>query len=378
MAFIDDNNSGIPSGRGKDPLDELDRELEQLKITLGEFDPRTAEAPKQAEEPQPRQDKITQPEPAEVEEHPSPAPPSHTDQPQKSPRIGVIIAALTVAVIGIAVGLAVYFLHLSPQKEPQPTEAPTVTIHDSELGTIEIQPPEDASVNTYDSANLTRGEDGYYTYTVNGKKTSEMGVDLSEYQGEIDFDAVKASGIDFVMLRIGGRFYGSEGRMYSDSAFQDYYQQAKDAGLKIGAYFFSQAASREDAVEEAQYTIELLDGLTLDYPVAIDWETIDDDDARTDSVTGEILTEIAAAFCDTVEAAGYRSVVYASTSLILQSYDFETMKDYTFWLADYRAFPEQEKMYYNFTMWQYTAEGSVPGIDGPVDLNLCLNADMID
>lgn len=373
MAFIDDNNSGIAAGAGKNPLEDLDRELEELKIRLGEIDEEPAEQPEkeaeQAPSPAPALSKPEKEDPAPVRREPS-----HTAEPQKSPRTGVILAALAIALIGIAAGLIVFFLNRAPQAEPEPTEAPTVTVNDSVLGTIALQPPEDASVNTYSTANLVPGDDGYYAYYIDGVKTSEMGVDLSEYQGEIDFEAVKAAGIDFVMLRIGGRYYGTEGRMYSDDAFADYYTQAKAVGLKVGVYFFSQAASEEDSIEEARYTLELLDGRALDYPVAIDWETIDDDDARTDDVTGEMLTRIAAAFCDTVEAAGYRSVVYASTSLILQSYDFETMKSYDFWLADYRQFPEQEKMYYHFTMWQYSTKGVVPGIDAEVDLNLCLNA----
>ena len=381
MAYIDDNHSGIPAGAGKDPLTQLDQELEQLRITLGELDtepPAAAqEDPPQSrgsEEPAPeRQSPPTahqQPEQKANQETPAPAAGSPAP---KAPRTGVIAAALALAVIGVAAGLILYFLNRTPLAPAQPTEAPTVTIHDSELGTVEITPPEDAPVNTYDASNLTLDANGYYAYTVDGRKVSEMGVDLSEYQGEIDFSAVKASGVDFVMLRIGGRTYGS-GSLYRDDLFDTYYEQAKAAGLKVGVYFFSQAASREEGIEEAQYTLELLGDRTLDYPVAIDWETIDDDEARTDTVTGEILTEIAAAFCDTVEAAGLRSVVYASTSLILQSYDFEIMKNYDFWLADYRAFPEQEKMYYHFTMWQYSAQGTVPGIDAAVDMNLCLDA----
>ena len=388
MAFIDDNNSGIPAGAGKDPLAELDRELEQLRITLGELEPAEKE-----EEPEPAakntidKEEIPKESPAEGQEAAQPAAPresavrapeAEADKPPvnepKKPRTALIIAALIFAITGIAAGAFIYALN-RPLGSDQPEEPTTVTVHDSELGTVPITPPEDASVNNYETENLVLEDNGYYSYYVNGKKVSEMGVDLSEYQGEIDFSAVRESGVDFVILRIGGRFYGDKGTMYKDEAFLDYYQQAKTAGLKVGAYFFSQAASTEDAVEEAQYTLDLLGGLALDYPIAFDWEIIDDDVARTDNVSGEELTRIAAAFCDTVEAAGYRSIVYASTSLILQSYDFETMKNYDFWLADYRELPDKEQMYYHFTMWQYSTGGTVPGIEGTVDMNLYLNAE---
>lgn len=384
MAFFDDNNSGIPAGRGRDPLEELDRELAELRISLGEAEPGQAEpasGPEPAPEPVPyaepvrasaQEDKPSAPSGSHAPAHAAGYRPTPPEAP-KSPKTGIVIAALIVALIGIAAGLAVYFINrpISGGADPEPE---TVAVHDSELGTIEIQPAQGASVNTYDTDNLVKDENGYYSYYVDGKKVSEMGIDLSEYQGEVDFAAVRESGIDFVMLRIGGRYYGDEGGMYSDSAFDAYYEQAKAAGLKVGAYFFSQAAGKEEAVEEAEYTLELLGGRPLDYPIAIDWETIDDDDARTDDVTGEELTALAAAFCDTVKAAGYDAAVYASTSLILQSYDFEIMKGYDFWLADYRELPEKDSMYYSFIMWQYSTDGTVPGIEGSVDMNLRLNA----
>ena len=402
MAYIDDNKNGIPAGAGKDPLASLDEELASLRITLGELDTdtsgqaageessattgeryapsvhtasvpaRTSAAPAGAPvipQAPARMNRMNTGEIPAVPLH-APAPPQPA---QKKSHAGIVIAALIIAVIGVAAGMVYYFLSKQEPKDPNLSVAgETITINDSVLGTVEIQTVDGVVLNTYDADNLVLEDNGYYSYYENGKKVSEMGVDLSEYQTDIDFAAMKASGIDFVMLRIGGRYYSDEGGLYKDDAFRDYYQQAKDAGLKVGAYFFSQAASVEDAQEEARYTLELLDGLQLDYPVAFDWETIEDDNARTDGVTGEELTAIAEAFCDTIGQSGYKTIVYASTSLMLQSYDFETMKDYAFWLADYREFPASDKMYYNFTMWQYTTEGIVDGVNVPVDLNLCL------
>ena len=376
MAFFDDNNE-LNSGAGNDPLEDLDRELDELKLTLGELDadglidgpqdePAQAE-PLAAEIPAEPEPAVTaRPQPAYTAYEPSPAP--------KKPKTLIIVLALTVAVVGIAAG-AVYWLLTRPIADivPEPTQAETVTVNDPLLGEVEIEPVEGASVNDYEADKLEMDENGLYSYYVDGRKVSETGVDLSEYQGDVDFEAVKSAGVDFVMLRVGGRYYSEDGGMYSDSAFADYYDQAKAAGLKVGAYFFSQAASVEDAREEAAYALELIGGRKLDYPVAFDWETIEDDQARTDSVTGEILTEIAKAFCDAISDGGYKPIVYASTSLMLQSYDFETMKDYDFWLADYREFPEKEKMYYRFEMWQYSTQGSIDGISGSADLNICFD-----
>jgi GH25 family lysozyme M1 (1,4-beta-N-acetylmuramidase) len=177
----------------------------------------------------------------------------------------------------------------------------------------------------------------------------------------------KAAGVEFVMLRIGGRFYGDKGTVYEDGAFDSYYQQAKAAGIKVGAYFFSQAVSAADAVEEAEFVVKKLGGKKLDYPIAFDWENIADDEARTDNVNGSELTTIAEAFCNKVIESGYKAIVYANSAQMFIMYDFETMKDYDFWLADYREFPT---MYYKFDMWQYATDGTVDGIEGSVDMNL--------
>lgn len=243
-----------------------------------------------------------------------------------------------------------------------------IQIQDPELGLIEIEAVAGAVKNNYDNDNFALDDDGFLTYYIDGETASCTGVDLSEYQGDVDLEKVKAAGVDYVMLRIGGRYYSKEGGLYDDDSFLTYYENAKKAGLKVGAYFFSQAASTDDATEEANFVIEKLDGLALDYPVAFDWETIADDSARTDVVTGEMLTDIAEAFCDTLSEQGYDGIIYSNTALMYYMYDLERMKEYEFWVADYAPYPT---MYYGFTMWQYTTEGIVDGIDGTVDLNVC-------
>ena len=244
-----------------------------------------------------------------------------------------------------------------------------ITINDPLLGTIEIKAVEGFKKNTYDNSNFITDARGMMTYYIDDQVASCMGVDLSEYQGNVDFEKVKEQGFEFVILRIGGRYYSQEGGLYMDSNFFDYYNSAKDAGLRVGGYFFSQATTAQEAVDEANYVLSQLKNTKLDYPIAFDWEIIEGDTARTDVVTGDELTQCAIAFCDTIKNAGYESIIYSNTSLMYYMYDLELLKDYDFWIADYENHPS---MYYHFTMWQYDIEGQVDGIEGNVDMNICL------
>lgn len=386
MAYIDDNND-LAAGKGKDPLKELDDELEQLLAELNQMDlpdepedkadekalTDTKEAPDKApvKASGPKREDKKEEDHFDVEaETDADEEPEETSKPRrkKKSKAPVIIGCIIIAAIvaGCAFLVWYFFNHRFSVGGGDKTE--TEQFYDPELGTVPVKKVEGASLNTYDTANLVKNANGYYEYYVDGELVSETGVDLSAFQNDVDFAAVKNSGVDYVILRIGGRSYSDDGELYTDDSFDTYYQQAKDAGLKVGAYFFSQAISTDEAVEEAKYVVEKLGGRSLDYPVAYDWEAIDEDDARTDRMGGKTITAMAEAFCDTIEDEGYHSLVYASTSLMLQSYDFETMKDYNFWLADYREFPN---MYYDFVMWQYDKEATVDGIEGNADLNIC-------
>ena len=180
---------------------------------------------------------------------------------------------------------------------------------------------------------------------------------------------VKNSGVDFAMLRCGGRGYGSNGVLYEDETFEKNAQEALDAGIDIGVYFFSQAITAKEAKEEAKYTLELIKDYDLKYPVAFDWEHYEFDDARTDNLDRETLTNIARTYCTEVENAGYTPVVYANRSLLYYEYDLAKLADLELWLASYEDLPD---FYYDFGMWQYSTEGTVNGIKGTVDLNICM------
>ena len=192
----------------------------------------------------------------------------------------------------------------------------------------------------------------------------QLGIDVSKYQQNVDWEIVADSGISFVMIRIGGRGYGQAGNLYTDELAQIHYQGARAAGLKVGAYFFSQAISVEEAREEARYALQLTEEWALDMPIVFDWEYVSDT-ARTANTDAETVTACAAAFCDTILATGKQPMIYIRPEL--NKLHLEQLAAYDHWVAWY-----SDTMDYTneFAMWQYTKTGKVPGISGNVDINL--------
>lgn len=237
------------------------------------------------------------------------------------------------------------------------------------LGDIAIPAAVGAQKCTYDTDNIITDDNGFKHYYIDNELRSYVGIDVSQYNVRIDWDAVKACGVDFVMIRIGGRGYGESGVMYSDDSLISNLKGAKAAGLDVGGYFFSQARTVDEAKEEARYALKLLKGHKLDYPLAFDWEIVDSvDSTRIDSVTPEMLTDCARAFCDTVSSRGYIPAIYAGEELVYYKYNLAELADIDLWYAKYSDTPT---MYYNYMMWQYSSTGKVDGITGDVDLNIC-------
>ncbi|MBR3954643.1 MAG: glycoside hydrolase family 25 protein [Clostridia bacterium] len=195
------------------------------------------------------------------------------------------------------------------------------------------------------------------------------GIDVSSYQEEIDWQAVKNDGITFAFIRVGYRGYGSEGKICEDEMFKRNIQRALNAGLRVGVYFFSQAISVEEALEEAEFTLSLIQGYPLAYPVVFDWERYSIEESRTYNTESEVITACAKAFCDRIMQAGYRPMIYLNCDLGYYDYDLETLSDYDCWLAQYNDKPTY---YYHYTIWQYTKSGTVAGINGTVDMNISL------
>lgn len=241
-----------------------------------------------------------------------------------------------------------------------------ILLKDEVYGQIWLPVLEDVLLSTHPLEQLKEENDRMVSYDSYGSINAMTGIDISVYNEIYDWDAVKADGIDFVMMRVGYRTYGG-GLIKKDTAFQQNYRAAKEAGLLVGAYFFSQAITIEEAIEEAVFTAQQLEGLELDFPVVYDWEIIYDDDARTDTIAVDVLTDCTLAFCQHIESFGYQPMIYQNKRTSLLKLDLPRVQDYPFWLAEYGDGPTY---IYDYDMWQFTCTGTVDGIKGAVDINL--------
>ena len=225
---------------------------------------------------------------------------------------------------------------------------------------------EELPKSTYDNSLFQVNENGFLTYD-SDEYTCKIGIDVSRYQENIDWAAVKGAGVQFAMLRLGYRGYGS-GALVMDPYFQQNIQGAQANGIEVGVYFFSQAITPEEGAEEARFCLNALKGYHITYPIVFDWESYDSSlEPRTDGLDDKILTQCAVAFCEEVEAAGYQSMVYSNLTYFYLHFDLNQLVDYPLWLAQYNSRPS---FYYHFDIWQYSGTGKVPGIDGNVDLNI--------
>ena len=228
---------------------------------------------------------------------------------------------------------------------------------------------------SYNFAYLATDEKtGYKSYAdpENGV-TAKMGIDVSEFQGEeIDWKQVKAAGVEFVIVRLGYRAYGESGALVLDAMFDQNVQGALGAGLEVGVYFFSQAVTAAEAVEEAEYVLEHIRPYDIQGPVVYDTEEIKWDTARTDENTDVEFTNFCKVFCDIIENEGYDSMIYANLPWMTFTLRMDQLAEYDFWYADYHELPQCP---YDYKIWQYSETGEVPGINGNVDLNLWFQED---
>lgn len=226
---------------------------------------------------------------------------------------------------------------------------------------------------TYDlSCFRTDKKTGYKSYrdkTVSARR----GIDVSEFQGEeIDWKKVKESGAEFAFIRLGYRAYGENGELVLDAMYDRNVKGASKAGLDVGVYFFSQAVTPLEAVEEAEYVLEHIRGYDISGPVVYDTEEIEYTLARTDKNTGQDFTNYCKVFCDTIESAGYDAMIYSNMKWMADTLDMEELSGYDFWYADYHSVPQCP---YAYKIWQYSDAGTVPGIEGSVNLDLWFQED---
>jgi len=219
--------------------------------------------------------------------------------------------------------------------------------------------------NNYDFTNIV-SSDGKLKYYSNGKKVSYLGVDISRYQEKVDFYSLKADDIDYVMIRVGARGYKT-GELQLDECFKENIDGAVKAGLDVGVYFYSQAMTVEEAIEEANMVIDNIKDYNIEYPVAIDMEFVENDTARVETLTRDERTEITAAFLNRIQEAGYIPMIYGNTEWLLKRIDITKFDGSCIWLSEEADIP---KYPYRYEMWQYTCQGTVDGIDGYADLNI--------
>ena len=253
------------------------------------------------------------------------------------------LATVLVLVVGLLIGLEQPFAPTEPTL-PETTE-PTVL-----------------APNPYGPGDFTYDDRGFLTCTAG---TATLGIDVSEHQQDIDWEQVKAAGVEFVMIRVGWRGQ-TKGALEEDTMARRYYAGAKAAGLKVGAYFFSQAISEAEAVEEAEFVMNIIRKWDVEMPVVFDWEIVDSAD-RTCVVDADLLTRCTKAFCDAVTRGGYRPMIYFNPYQAENLLHLEELAAYPFWLAMYDDAMDYP---YAVAMWQYSCTGQVPGIETDVDMNL--------
>ena len=190
-----------------------------------------------------------------------------------------------------------------------------------------------------------------------------MGIDVSRWNGTIDWNAVKNSGVSYVIIRCGYRG-SSQGTLIVDPMFQNNIKGATDVGLKVGVYFFTQAIDQVEAVEEASMVLELIRNYRISYPVFLD---VEPSGGRADAISVETRTEVCKAFCQTIQNGGYTAGIYANKTWLTEKIDTSQLGAYKIWLAQYISAPTYTGRY---DLWQYKSTGKVSGITGDVDLNL--------
>ena len=233
--------------------------------------------------------------------------------------------------------------------------------------------PQLIRTNTYHNDSYSLDEEtGYLSYL---GSWHARGIDVSAHQKEIDWSRVAATGMRFAMVRAGYRGY-TQGTIQKDAYFDANMSGALANGMEVGVYFFSQALTPAEAEEEAYQLLEWMEPYHVTYPVVFDWEEQDKEDSRTQGCDGNTVTACALAFCKVIEDAGYTPMTYGSPRKVYNGgLALEYLQDYPFWLAHYTIDTAPTSFRYHYSMWQYSSSGAVDGIEGRVDLNICLVPD---
>lgn len=223
----------------------------------------------------------------------------------------------------------------------------------------------EASVQNYLDEECWVHDGSFLYYTADGFY-SMVGVDVSKWNGDIDWYALREQGVEFAIIRIGYRGYET-GEIMLDEKFYEYMEGASAAGMRIGLYFYSQAIDEEEAIEEAQFVIDHVSGYFISLPIYFDTEDVRLGESRTDVMATANYNINALAFCAYIESMGYRAGVYASPDWIRRNLDLSQLSAYEIWYASYGLTPGKE---FGFDMWQYSNVGDLYGCDTYLDMNI--------
>lgn len=223
----------------------------------------------------------------------------------------------------------------------------------------------DIKKNELLSANFS--DDGQYKiYSIDGEKTSTTGIDVSKYQGTIDWKSVAEENIDFAMIRMGARGYTS-GRIIEDEQFIANMNGCSENKIKTGIYFYSQAITPEEAIVEANTCIAAIEGYKVEYPIVFDSEVVKNDIYRTQNLSPKEMSAIAQAFCNTILMYGRTPMIGATKKQFASRFELADIEQYDWWLFD----TDDESVFpYKYSMWQYSKVGEIEGINGSVNLDI--------
>lgn len=220
-------------------------------------------------------------------------------------------------------------------------------------------------VSPYNFDNL-KNEQGRFSYYEDGNLVSQTAVDVSDLQGKIDWEHVSEDGIDFAMIRLGRRGY-TEGNIYLDNYYYENVSGVQSEGMPFGVYFFSQAITEDEAIEEANFVIKHLSGSGISYPVVFDHEPVESADGRANNLSKNELTHITKAFCQKIEDAGYTPMIYGN-AFDMERLNLNDLKGIDVWYAEYES--SQPTGQFDFAMWQYSSTANVSGINTQADLSI--------
>ena len=220
-------------------------------------------------------------------------------------------------------------------------------------------------VSPYNFDNL-KNEQGRFSYYEEGNLVSQTAVDVSDLQGKIDWERVSEDGIDFAMIRLGRRGY-TEGNIYLDNYYYENVSGVQSEGMPFGVYFFSQAITEDEAIEEANFVIKHLSGSGISYPVVFDNEPVESADGRANNLSKNELTHITKAFCQKIEDAGYTPMIYGN-AFDMERLNLNDLKGIDVWYAEYES--SQPTGQFDFAMWQYSSTANVSGINTHADLSI--------